>query len=227
MANSGDPSAEPGVTATRGWGAGARAAGTALKSEVAPLAARLGTAVERGVTTVGRALEDATTGGGAEVESSESLPALEASAPLASLTARLEREAELWRGVAMRLFTRAAWLDRVAMLGGVGTFIGLLVLSIIAAFRALFADTTGGNGLAVAVLLGIGAVLTAGGSFLLNRIAGRIRHGQIEVAREALSRADLCELRLHRIGVVLELRTVDAESYKAALSQLEAEIRAS
>ncbi len=227
MANSGDPSAEPGVAATRGWGAGARAAGTALKSEVAPIAARLGTAVERGVTTVGRALEDATTGSGGEVESAESLPALEGSAPLASLTARLEREAELWRGIAMRLYTRAAWLDRVAMLGGVGTFIGLLMLSIIAAFRALFADTTGGNGLAVAVLLGIGAVLTAGGSFLLNRIAGRIRHGQIEVAREALSRADLCELRLHRIGVVLELRTVDAESYKACLSQLEAEIRAS
>jgi hypothetical protein len=124
----------------------------------------------------------------------------------------------------MRQLTRAAWMDRISMLGGVGTFIGVLVLAVIAAFRALFANTTGASGFGVAVLLGVGAVLTAGGSFLLSRVAGRIRHG--EIAREALARADLCELRLHRIGVVLELRSVDAESYKASLGQLESEIRA-
>ena len=210
----------------RAAGAGARAAGTAIKSEVAPLASRLGTAVERGVTTVGRALEDPTDGKVSEVLSQTALPAIEADAPLASLTSRLDREADLWRGVAMRQLTRAAWMDRIAMLGGVGTFIALLVLAVIAAFRALFANTSGASGLAVAVLLGVGAVLTAGGSFLLSRVANRIRQGQIDIAREALSRADQCELRLHRIGVVLELRSIDADTYKASLSQLESEIRA-
>lgn len=226
MAKSGEASADKGTGATRGWGAGARAAGTALKSEVAPLASRLGTAVERGVTTVGQALEDPADPKGSEVAAQEALPAIEAGAPLASLIIRLDREADLWRGVAMRQLTRAAWMDRIAMLGGVGTFIGLLVLAVIAAFRALFANTTGASGFGVAVLLGVGALLTGGGSFLLSRVSSRIRAGQIEIAREALARADLCELRLHRIGVVLELRSVDAESYKASLGQLESEIRA-
>ena len=210
----------------RGWGAGVKEVGAALQSGVAPVAARVGAAVDRGVSSVGRALEDPGAGLASEALKQADLPELQAETPLVSLGVRLDREADLWRGVAMRQLARASWMDRIAVTSTVVAFIAVLVLAAIAAFRALFAGVSGPPGGAMPLLLSIGALLIVMGCVMLSRVAARIRHGQIDVSREALRRADLCELRLHRVAVLLEVRAADPEGYRAALKQLETEIRA-
>lgn len=210
--------------AARGWGANVREVGAALQSGVAPVANRLGAAVDRGVSSVGRALEDPGGGLSSEILKQADLPELSSDTPLASLGIRLDREADLWRGVAMRQLARASWMERIAVSSSVIALIAVLVLSAIAAFRALFTGGSVGSG--VALLLCVGALLTTAGCLLLSRVASRIRHGQIEVAREALVRADLCELRLHRVAVLLEVRLTDGEGYRTSLQKLESELRA-
>lgn len=226
MAQSDDTAGSAGgrPSATRGWGANVREVGAALQSGVAPVANRLGAAVDRGVNSVGRALEDPGAGLASEVLKQADLPELSVDTPLASLGVRLDREADLWRGVAMRQLARASWMERIAIMSSVIALIAVLILSAIAAFRALFTGVATNGG--VALLLSIGALLTTAGCFLLSRVASRIRHGQIEVAREALVRADLCELRLHRLAILMEVRACDGDGYRASLRQLESELRA-
>lgn len=213
-----------------GWGASVREVGAALQSGVAPVASRVGSAVTRGVDSVGRALEDpAASALAGEVLRQSDLPELEAGAALQSLALRLDREADLWRGIAMRQLARASWMERIAVSTAVFAFGGTLLLGAIAAFRALFArgeEIGAGGGGSVALLLCVGALLIAAGGLLAHRVASRVRQGQIDVAREALARGDLAELRLHRLALVLELRGQDAEAYRGALRQLEGEIRA-
>lgn len=220
---------------SRGWGQDVRTAaqdvGSALQSSVAPVAKRVGAAFERGMTGVGQALEDPAAGVPGELLRQADLPELDSGNPLSSLAIRLDRESDLWRSVAMRQLARAAWMDRIAISTSVVSLVGVMVLAAIAAFRALFASGGGGlvgagQGAGVALLLLVGALLVLLGSWRLTRAAGQIRAGQIAVAREALSRADVGELRLQRLAVLLETRGLDPEAYRAALRQLESEIRA-
>jgi hypothetical protein len=220
-------SASPSIPgARRGWGAGVKEVGAALQSGVAPVANRLDAAVDRGVSSVGRALEDPGGGLASEVLKQADLPELSADTPLASLGVRLDREADLWRGVAMRQLARASWMERISVSSTVIALVAVLILAAIAAFRALLTGGTGATGGGVALLLCVGALLATAGCYLLSRVAWRIRHGQIEVAREALTRADLCELRLHRLAILLEVRVTDVDGYRASLKQLESELRA-
>jgi hypothetical protein len=53
----------------------------------------------------------------------------------------------------------------------------------------------------------------------------RGRQSQLEIARSALMRADLAEVRLHRVAALLELRAVDPARYGEALGTLEADLR--
>lgn len=204
--------------------------GSAIQGSVAPVAERMGAAFERGVSGVGRALEDPADGGG-ELLRQADLPELDGGNPLSSLGIRLDREADLWRSVAMRQLARAAWMDRIAISTSVVSMVGVMVLAAIAAFRALFVSASSAalasQGFGVALLLLVGALLVLVGSWRLTRAAAQIRAGQIAVAREALARADVSELRLQRLAVLLETRGADPESYRAALRQLETEIRAS
>lgn len=204
--------------------------GSAIQGSVAPVAERMGAAFERGVSGVGRALEDPADGGGGELLRQADLPELDGGNPMSSLGLRLDREADLWRSVAMRQLARAAWMDRIAISTSVVSMVGVMVLAAIAAFRALFVSASSAalaiQGLGVALLLLVGALLVLVGSWRLTRAAAQIRAGQIAVAREALARADVGELRLQRLAVLLETRGADPESYRAALRQLETEIRA-
>jgi len=197
--------------------------GASIEAKVAPVAERAARAFESGMSTASRALEDpATSAMAAELRAEAELPELGGDDALASLAKRLDREADLYRGIAMRQLARAAWMDRLGITGSAISLAGVVVLAAIAGFRALFAPD---GAQLVAVLLGVGAALLVLGSMSLGRTAARIRTGQAESAREALGRADLAEARLHRVAALMEMRRADPENFRAALGELERDIR--
>lgn len=227
MAESEEQGSSHGGRRPSGWGASIAEVGAAIQGGVAPVASRMEAAVSRGVHSVGRALEDpAAAALAAEVLKQSDLPEVEAQAPLASLAVRLDREADLWRGLALRQLARASWMERIAISSLVIAFGMVVALSVIAAFRALFASgSLTGSGSMVALLLGVGVGLLTIGSGVIHAVTARVRRGQIEVARESLLRADLSKLRLQRVAVLLELRSHDAQAFRSALQKLESEIR--
>jgi hypothetical protein len=135
---------------------------------------------------------------------------------------RLDREADFWRGLAMRELTRAAWMDRLSISSTVVLLVGVLILASIAAFRALVASDAA---IHVTILLGVSALLLVLGAITIQRATTKVRQGQLEVARDALVRSDLAESRLHRLAALIEMRTSDPEGYRTALRELEADMR--
>lgn len=140
--------------------------------------------------------------------------------PLESLARRLDREADLWRSLALRQLAQAdfalrglyiVWtLALLASLGlaGLAVFTALVAPAEALARLALFGASGGAVGLGVAWSLWL---------------HGRQRSARLEVARQALTRADLAELRLHRLALVLAQQgTADGP---AALQRLEQDAR--
>jgi len=195
----------------------------AIAEEVsAAVANRVGAAVRSGIGGLEQALDDPARALSAELSKEADLPEIEGDDPLASIGVRLDREADLWRSVAMRQLARAAFLDRLAVTSTLVVLVGEIVLAAIAGFRALFASD---HADAVAALLVVGAVLPALGTVIIGGVAARIRKGQMEVAKDALARADLAEVRLHRLAALLETRRADREGYLAALRAFEGDVR--
>ncbi|MDI1450529.1 hypothetical protein [Polyangium sp. 6x1] len=202
----------------------ARDVGAAIEGRVAPAADRAARAVKSGAGTAMRALEDPTAAQASEILAQADLPSLAGDDPLAELAVRLDREADLHRGIAMRQHARAAWMDRLGAIGAVVALVGVVVLASIAGFRALFAPE---GALLASLLLGVGALLLLLGAFSLGRATSRIRASQAQSAREALVRSDLSEARLHRVAALLALRQLDAEAFGRAVQDLERDTRAS
>ncbi len=157
-----------------------------------------------------------------ELLSQADLPEVLTEDALASLAKRLDREADFWRGVAMRQLARVAWTERLGVTSSLLLLVGGVVLGAIAAFRALFA-TEGGSSTAMLIGVGVGVLVTA--AVVVNRLLRGLRQGQIDSVKEALRRADLSEMRLHRIAFLMELRQVGEGGYVAALTGLEADVR--
>lgn len=192
---------------------------------VKPVAAAVGAGVKRGLGQVGVALRaeaDESAQIPAELLKQADLPEVTAEDALGSLATRLDREADFWRGVAMRQLARAAWTERLGVTGSLLLLVGGVVLSAIAAFRALFA-TQGGSATAMLVGVGIGVLLVA--AIAVGRLASGLRRGQMEAVRDALARADLAEVRLHRVALLIEMRVAAGEGYAAALAELESDVR--
>ncbi|MRG92759.1 hypothetical protein [Polyangium spumosum] len=201
----------------------ARDVGAAIEGRVGPAADRAARAVKSGAGTALRALEDPTAAQVSEILAQADLPALAGEDPLSELALRLDREADLHRGIAMRQLARAAWMDRLGAIGVVVALVGIVVLASIAGFRALFAPD---GALHVSLLLGVGALLLLLGASATFRATSRIRGSQAQSAREALARADLAEARLHRVAALLALRELDPEAYAATIRDLERDMRA-
>lgn len=196
--------------------------GAAIRGSVAPVASRVGTAVRAGIGSVERALDDPERSVSPELLKQADLPELEGGQPLASMAVRLDREADLWRTMAMRQLARAAWTDRLAVTSTLFALVAVLVLATIAGFRAMFASE---GAVPIALLLLTATVLLIAGSLTIGRAWARVRHGQLEVARDALIRADLAEARLHRLAVLMEIRALDTQGYPASLHALEEDVR--
>lgn len=142
------------------------------------------------------------------------LPDVRGDDPIAELAARVDREADLWRSVAIRAMRPGA--SRSIVIGA--TLVGLsggLGLAALGGLRGLFGtDASAGQLWAAAAALGLGVGLAIAAAAWLDRSASR-------AAAEALARSDAAEKRLQRIAALLALRRADPGAFKDALERLE------
>jgi hypothetical protein len=145
------------------------------------------------------------------------LPALAGDDPLRELATRLDAEADLWRNLAFREMARSAWASKLV------TGLAIVVLALdaglaaVAALGALFGAEAGDRSLLV---LTAGGLLTAALAVVM-LVVHVNRRGERDLVRSALARADMAELRLHRLGVALAWRKADEARYLDALGRLE------
>ncbi len=150
--------------------------------------------------------------------SQTNLPGLEGPDPMRDLATRLDREADLWRNLAFREMARMAWSSR--FITGVAVLVVLsdLALAAVAGLGALFgAEQATGR----ALLVGVAAFVVTLALAVIPAIALASKRAQQELVRSALSRADLAELRLHRVAIALDYKRIDEGKYIEALARLE------
>jgi hypothetical protein len=147
------------------------------------------------------------------------LPELTGGDPIASLALRLDREADFWRGLALRSLVRVGWADRIAQGVGLLVVVGALALAVVAAVGALF----GASATERSILVGAAMAMLAAGAGIVGWLTASMRRTHREIAREAFARADLAELRLHRVAVVIALAQDPAAS-RDAIARLERDI---
>jgi hypothetical protein len=199
----------------------ARRAASALSSTVRAGAGQLADGVSRGAGRVGAAFEAPTDSEVGALLGGADLPELQGD-PLEAIARRLDREADLWRELSLRALARAAWADRVAQTAAVGAWLVTVVTAAVALVGALFGGARSTQSLLL-VLASIGCVLA--GTGIVAWVSAGVRRTQGALAGAALERADLAELRLQRLGVVLALRTEDVSLFHRALARLESDTR--
>ncbi|MFO0556958.1 MAG: hypothetical protein U0269_02955 [Polyangiales bacterium] len=199
----------------------ARRTASALSSTVRSGAGTLAEGVSRGAGRVGAAFEaPADTELGALLGEAN-LPELEGD-PLEALARRLDREADLWRELSLRALARAAWADRVAQTAAVGAWLVTVATALVGLFSVLFGGPRSMQSILL-VLASIACVLA--GTGIVAWVSAGVRRTQGALAGAALERADLAELRLQRLAVVLALRHEDVSLFHRALARLESDTR--
>jgi hypothetical protein len=151
-----------------------------------------------------------------QLSSGTDLPEIAVEDALAALSVRLDREADFWRALALKAMSRAAWADRTSQFAAIVAVVGCAALAGITGLEAVF-----GGGSVRALLVLAGATALVLGSAAAALVSSSIRRGQREISREALARADIAEIRLHRVAVVLAIRNDDRGSLPEALKRLE------
>jgi hypothetical protein len=210
-----EPKGAPVDAPPRGEGKLARAQATETARAVAHT---LGTGLRAGLTKAESALAAPK---GTDIEgllSETNLPELELDDPIASLAIRLDREGDLWRNFSLREIARLGWADRIAQTICILAVLADVALGVVAALAALVGGDNAPNKM---ILLGGAAAILSLGALVLAWVTRGIRRTRHSLAREALSRADVAELRLHRVGIVLGWRKQDVALYQEALARLE------
>lgn len=146
------------------------------------------------------------------------LPELMGDDPVAALGVRLDREADLWRSLALGEIARATFVGRVVLTTAILAFVGTVGLSIVGWAGAALGP---GDAAARALLAGAGVLALAVGAAIVAWIGASIRTAHQRAARDAFARADHAELRLHRVAVVLALLRAGDGSANDALRRLE------
>jgi hypothetical protein len=149
------------------------------------------------------------------------LPALEGE-PLEGLLRRLDREADLWRQLSLRALSRAGWADRVGQLASVGAWLVCATSAVLAALRGLVGAERPLSAIALSTV-SLAVVLLA--TAVVAWVGASVRRTQGALARAAIERADLAELRLQRLAVLLALRREDPAAFQRALLRLEGDAR--
>lgn len=144
------------------------------------------------------------------------LPELAKDGALGSLAVRLDREADLYRNVALRELGRVAWIDRVTLTIVIFAFVGEVAVAAGAAFSALVGAIEGKGGL-FALAATILAIAPAG----VAAIVASSRRMHRELATEALDRSRSIEDRIFQLGVAMEWQTTEAPLFQDALARLE------
>lgn len=197
-----DGDAEPGPAPARGR----RFPGEALASEL-----RRGLLQASRLIETGREEHDRLVG-------RADLPELTGDDPVGALGVRLDREADLWRSLALGETARATFVGRVVLTTAIFAFIGTVGLSIVGWAGAALGL---GDAAARALLAGAGVLALAVGAGIVAWIGASIRAAHQRAARDAFARADLAELRLHRVAVVLALLRAGDGGARDALLRLE------
>ncbi|MBI4706045.1 MAG: hypothetical protein HY744_33545 [Deltaproteobacteria bacterium] len=191
----------------------------AARQEVGEIGAKLG----RGVGRASDALTPPAMTDLRGLLGETNLPGVAAGDPLRALADRLDAEGDLWRGLALRALARAAWADRFTQAVSVVAAAGCVALGVVAALGAMF-GSAGAGGRALLLLAGAAVLVCA--ALVVAWTSASVRGAQRAIAREALGRADLTELRLHRVAVVLAARAEAGEHYREALVRLERDVSA-
>lgn len=150
------------------------------------------------------------------------LPELGADGPLGMIATRLDREADLFRAVAVRELSRSGWVERIAQTVVVIAATCMAVVAATAVTLALFGGAGEGRAsmlLLAAFVVGIGGVGAAVS-------ASRMRAAHAKLAEEALNRARAVEDRLFRVGIAMEWRSAGPTLYQDALARLERDVTA-
>jgi hypothetical protein len=173
-----------------------------------------------GLRQASRALEGPAGADVAALIADTNLPEVDGDDPLAALCKRLDREADLWRNLAIRELAHVAWANRIGHAASIVTVVGVVALAGVAAFGALFGATASGR----ALLVGTAAVSLALGALVASWVSSSIRRSQRDIVRDALVRADLAELRLHRVALAMASVKADPERAREALVRLEKDV---
>ncbi len=185
-----------------------------------PLAQDVGNTVQTGLSGVSRELGAPAGADVAALIAEANLPEVAPEDALSSLARRLDREADLWRNLALRELAHVAWANRIAHLASVATMIGVLALATVAALLAFFGAAAPERSL----LLAVGALVLVMGAGAALWLSSSVRKSQREVVRDALVRADLAELRLHRIAVAMAAMAATTDGARTALARLERDV---
>jgi hypothetical protein len=189
---------------------------------------RIGEGVEHGLEGVGHGLSDVGRGAGAALAAPEAadlgpllpatdLPAITSEGALGALATRLDREADLFRSVALRELARVGWLERVTQLTMIAAAVCEVIIAACAAAVAIFGGPLEGR----AGLFFLAATFVAMGAGGVVYAAARIRASHNDRADAALSRARSIEDRIFRVGLVMEWRSEGDTLYQDALARLE------
>lgn len=181
-------------------------------------ASKVAHTVGQGLRRAGRELDAPANADVAALIADSNLPEVAADDTLGSLARRLDREADLWRNLAIRELVHVAWANRIAHLASSLTMVGVLVLAGIGAFESLFAANS-----SRAIYLLVSAGVLALGALVATAASASVRRSQREVVRDALVRADLAELRLHRVAVAMASARAEG-SERESLVRLERDV---
>lgn len=148
------------------------------------------------------------------VAAGSELPDVHGEDPIADLAIRLDREADFWRGFAMRALRPGA-ARSIAILASLVGLSGGVGLAALAGLRGLLgADATAAHLWAGGGVLALSVALALVAAAWLERTSAR-------AASDALGRADAAERRLQRIAAILALRSADEGAFRDALTRLE------
>lgn len=145
------------------------------------------------------------------------LPELTSDGPLGALALRLDREADLFRGVALRELARVGWVSRITQTMVVATATCAIAVAACAVMLAVFGGTIEGR---LGLLLLAATVVGAAGVGVA-AAAARTRTAHTQLAHDALARARVIEERLFRVGLTMEWRSAGPTLYQEALARLE------
>jgi len=151
------------------------------------------------------------------------LPVVRGEEPLVELLARLDAEADLWRALAFRELAQLRWTTRVFLIVSSLVMLAEVTLGGTAALGAVFGGS--GTGMRRSLLIGAGSLSLVVALAAFAAVLQLARRASRDIMREALARADLAELRLHRVSLALAGTKVDPSKAAEVLARLEAETR--
>lgn len=140
--------------------------------------------------------------------------------PLSALSERLDREADLFRGIALRELARVGWVERVTQSVVVAAAVCEGVIAACASAAALFATPIEGR----TGLFFVAALIVAIGAATVIYAAARVRGSHARLAEQALARAKEIEARMFRVALALEWRGAGDALFQDALARLERDV---